>query len=135
MVTTSNGGVTFTKLFQVKGVDGVWGQPLALPSGKALVIYYNNGAGTMNDISSTNGGKTWGSDTVISTVSYNSQAGGIRSQVVPSVGIDGGGTVYVAWPDCSFRPNCALDDIVYSTSKDGKNLVADHARPDRRVDQ
>jgi hypothetical protein len=124
VVTTKNGGVTFTKPFQVVGSDGVWGQPVVLPNGTALVVYYNNGAGTMNLVSSTNGGTSWGNDTVISPVTYNPQAGGIRSQVVPSVSIDGGGKVYVAWPDCSFRRNCALDDIVYSTSTDGKTWTA-----------
>jgi len=37
---------------------------------------------------------------------------GVRAPALPSVEIDGGGTIYVAWHDCRFRPGCLLNDIV-----------------------
>jgi hypothetical protein len=44
---------------------------------------------------------------------------GMRSPPLPSVEIDGGGTIYAAWHDCRFRPGCLLNDIVVSRSADG----------------
>jgi len=38
---------------------------------------------------------------------------------LPSAEIDGAGVVYVAWQSCAFEANCAANDIVFSTSRDG----------------
>ena len=46
-------------------------------------------------------------------------AGGMRDPPLPSAEVDGGGKVYVAWHDCSFRAGCSQNDIVMSTSTDG----------------
>jgi hypothetical protein len=49
------------------------------------------------------------------------EGGGLRSGPLPSAAIDGAGTVWVVWEDCRFRANCLTNDLVYSTSTDGKH--------------
>jgi hypothetical protein len=44
---------------------------------------------------------------------------GVRAPPLPSVEIDGGGTIYAAWHDCRFRPGCLVNDIVVARSTDG----------------
>ena len=39
--------------------------------------------------------------------------------VLPSAAIDGAGTVYLSWSDCSFESGCSANDIVYSSTTDG----------------
>ena len=43
---------------------------------------------------------------------------------LPSAGIDAAGKVYVIWWDCRFRSGCSSNDIVMSTSTDGKKWSA-----------
>jgi len=43
------------------------------------------------------------------------------------------GPVYVAGQDCRFRSSCPANDIVYSTSANGTNLVGGDPGPDRRT--
>ena len=55
-------------------------------------------------------------------MSERGPAGNLRSGGgLPSAEVDAGGKVYVVWFDCRFRNGCATDDIVMSTSTDGKN--------------
>jgi hypothetical protein len=44
----------------------------------------------------------------------------MRTSPLPSAEVDGGGKVYVVWQDCRFRAGCSSNDIVMSTSTDGK---------------
>jgi hypothetical protein len=57
----------------------------------------------------------------ISNVQFHADAGGIRSGPLPSAAADGAGTLWAVWEDCRFRPGCATNDLVYSTSTDGVN--------------
>ena len=47
-----------------------------------------------------------------------------RTPPLPSVEIDGGGTIYVAWHDCRFRPGCLVNDVVVTRSADGVSWSA-----------
>jgi hypothetical protein len=47
-------------------------------------------------------------------------AGDFRDPDLPSATIDGAGNIYVVWGDCRFRSGCSSNDIVLSTSADGK---------------
>jgi hypothetical protein len=51
-------------------------------------------------------------------------AGGIRDPNLPSASINGAGNVYVVWSDCRFRTGCKENDIVMSSSSDGKTWSA-----------
>jgi len=102
---------------------GLGGQPLVQPNGTVVVPY--EGACNQNrsygicSFSSTDGGKTWKTSVLVSTINSHGDAGGIRNPNLPSAEIDAAGTIYVVWDDCRFRTGCSSNDIVMSTSTDG----------------
>ncbi len=80
----------------------------------------------------------WRDLDVTSTVASQSTAnvaGSLRDPPLPSAEVDSVGKVWVAWHDCPFRPGCAMNDIVYSTSTDGVDVDAEDACPDRPDDE
>src|SRR5579871_2890076 len=96
---------------------GLGGEPLVQPNGTVIVPFSGGG---IDAFSSTNGGASWGRSQAIATIDFHTDAAGIRNLDLPSATIDGGGNVFVAWSDCRFRKNCAENDIVVSSSADGK---------------
>lgn len=100
---------------------GLGGEPVVQPNGTVIVPFQGGG---VDVFSSTNGGATWGKSEVIASIESHLDAGGIRNPDLPSVGIDGAGNVFVVWSDCRFRKNCASNDIVMSSSSDGKTWSA-----------
>jgi hypothetical protein len=120
MSTSTDGGLTWgPPKTTADQAGGLGGQPLVQPNGTVVVPI--DGFGGMITFSSTDGGKSWGSTTLIANQNFRGEDGGLRSPGLPSAAIDGAGKIYVVWPDCSFRSGCSTDDIVLSTSKDGKN--------------
>jgi hypothetical protein len=73
---------------------------------------------------STDGGSTWSSTTIISTISDHIVAGNLRNLALPMSAIDAAGVMYVVWPDCRFRTGCSSNDIVLSTSSNGMTWTA-----------
>jgi hypothetical protein len=117
MARSTDGGLTWSAA-TVSGGFGLGGQPLALPNGTVVVPYGSSG---IDSLVSTDGGKTY-SNFHVASVSERGPSGNFRSGGgLPSAEVDAGGKVYVAWFDCRFRSGCATDDIVMSTSTDGKN--------------
>ena len=120
MSTSADGGKTRGTARTTIGRDsGIGGQPLVQPKG-TVVVPYADYSGNMAAFASTNGGTSWGKAVLISAVQSHSESGNLRSAGLPSAAIDGAGTIYVVWPDCRYRTNCAENDIVLSTSADGK---------------
>jgi hypothetical protein len=77
--------------------------------------------GGIDAFRSTNGGKSWSSTVVISSIKNHTEDGNFRSFAdMPSAGIDAAGKAYVIWWDCRYRSGCSSNDIVMSTSTDGK---------------
>ena len=73
--------------------------------------------GSIVDLRSTDGGATF---TRVLVSDLTSKANDVmRSIALPSVEADSTGTIYAVWHDCRFRPNCAENDAVLTTSKDG----------------
>ena len=72
--------------------------------------------GGMSAFTSTNGGQSWTAAHSIANAPSHGEAGGMRSAGLPSAAIDGAGTVYLSWSDCSFESGCSANDIVYSSS-------------------
>ncbi len=119
MSTSSDGGATWGSAKTTASRNtGIGGQPLVLPNG-TVVVGYAAFNGTMSAFTSTNGGQSWNSAVIIANAPSRGEDGGLRSAGLPSAAMDGGGVIYMSWPDCSFRSGCAENDIVYSTTTDG----------------
>jgi len=119
MSTSTDGGLTWSAAQGVNGGYGTGAEQLVLPNGTAVVPFLGS---EMQAFTSTNGGKSWGNTVTISNVNTFNGNSSLRSVGLPfpSTGIDGGGKIYVVWSDCSFRSGCSTNDIVMSTSTDGK---------------
>lgn len=100
---------------------GLGGEPVVQPNGTVIVPFEGGG---IDVFSSTDGGATWGRSKAIAGITSHFVAGGLRNPNLPSADIDGSGRVYVVWSDCRFRMNCKSNDIVMSTSTDGKTWTA-----------
>ena len=147
MVTSTDGGLTWSPVRTPGCSSGLGGQPVVQPNGTVIVPYSNNG-GAESSFRSTNGGTTWGDCTTISGVTEHRVAGSMRTFSLPSAEVAGDGRVYVAWQDCRFRSGCPGNDIVYSSSLEGltwsavtripidpTNSGADHFLPGIAVDK
>ena len=118
MTTSTDGGQTWSSAFAVPNAIGLGGQPVVQTNGTVVVPFLGN---EIDFFTSTNGGKTWNSAGVISSLSDHTVAGNLRAvYVLPSAEVGSDGTVYVVWWDCRFRSGCSSNDIVLSTSTDGK---------------
>ena len=122
MSVSSDGGQTWGPgLASSDHAGGLGGEPLVQPNGTVIVPFAGGG---VDVFSSTNGGVSWGKSQQIAIVNSHFVAAGLRNPNLPSAGIDGAGNVYVVWSDCRFRSKCAENDIVMSTSADGKTWSA-----------
>jgi hypothetical protein len=125
MSTSTDGGKTWSAAQNTAdSASGIGGQPLVQPNGTVVVPIST--LGTMIAFRSTDGGKSWTSSSLIANQNFRGEDGGLRDGFgMPSARIDGGGKIYIVWPDCSFRgSSCPTDDIVLSTSSDGQNWSA-----------
>ena len=100
---------------------GLGGEPLVQPNGTVVVPFQGSG---INAFTSTDGGKTWGRSVTVANINSHLDAGNIRNFDLPSAEIDATGKIYVVWNDCRFRSGCSSNDIVMSTSTDGKNWTS-----------
>jgi hypothetical protein len=119
LVTSADGGKTWSPERTPKNKPhGLGGQPLVQPGGTVVVPYL----GDSNDIrafTSTDGGASWDADMRVATTTSHDVTG-MRAEPLPSAQIDAAGKVYVVWSDCRFRTTCSANDIVLTTSTDGK---------------
>jgi len=123
MSTSRDGGLTWsTPSPSADYATGNGGQPIVQPNGTVVEPFLGFG---IESVSSTDGGMTWNASVFVANANEQPLPGGLRDPgPLPSAEVDGSGTVYVAWQDCSFRLNCATNDIVYSTTIDGQHWSA-----------
>ncbi len=120
MITSTDGGLTWsTPLATADTVHGLGGQPVVQPNG-TVVVPFESLQNTIAAFTSENGGASWDKSEKVSHVKVHPNAGSLRTSPLPSAEIDGAGAVYVAWQDCRFSTGCKANDIVFSTSTDGK---------------
>jgi hypothetical protein len=93
-------------------------QPVVRPNGELVVVLFEDGV--VEAVRSTDGAATFLPREPVSGLEFHNRFGELestlRSLSLPSATVDTAGTVYVAWQDCRFRPDCANDDIVVSRS-------------------
>ncbi len=123
MSTSTDGGQTWGGARNPAGTpNGIGGQPLVQPDGTVIVpiLGETQHSSFIASFSSTDGGKSWSRYTVVTQVTALLDPGNIRSGPLPTAEIDHSGKVYVVWEDCRFEKNCSANDLVMSTSSDGK---------------
>jgi len=121
MTTSTDGGLTWGPAMSAgNSAKGLGGQPLVQPDG-TVIVPFETIHGTIGAFRSTDGGASWSKAVTVSDINFHSVAGNLRTSPLPTAEIDGSGTVYVAWEDCSFEPGCTANDIVFSSSSDGVN--------------
>jgi hypothetical protein len=123
---STDGGSTWSAAATAPGLpgrDSIRGafapgvQPLVLPSGRALIPYYDQGK--LSTLSSDDGGTTWTAQLGIAPAAYRSHAN-LRAAPLPTSAVSSDGRAYLAWADCSFRgAGCPANDIVYTSTVDG----------------
>ena len=123
MNTSPDGGAHWLGSLTTANQDaGLGGQPLVLPSGR-VVVPLEGGNGIIS-FTSSDGGKHWTGAQNVATVFFHGEAAGLRSSPLPSAAQDASGRIYVAWPDCRFRLNCTANDIVFTTTTDGRTWTS-----------
>jgi hypothetical protein len=115
--STVDAGATWSAPRSGDRILGV--QPVVQPNGTLVITGEDERARTIVAIRSTNGGRTFEPSVVIAHFNRTSSRG-FRTEQLPSSETDGAGTVYVAWQDCRFREGCRTNDIVLSSSPDGR---------------
>lgn len=122
MSVSSDGGLTWGPgKPSADQAGGLGGEPLVQPNGTVIVPFAGGG---VDAFTSTDGGKTWGTSVFVADVISHFEGNNFRNPNLPTAGIDGAGKVFVAWSDCRFRTGCPENDIVFSTTVDGKTWTA-----------
>jgi hypothetical protein len=126
IATSTDGGTTWSQPVDPPGATGgLPGGMVVQPDGTVVVVCNTvEGASTQVALSSSDGGKTWTAPVTIAAVQHHPPDGNLRGHPLPSVTVDGAGTIYAAWADCRFRAGCPENDIVFSASTDGTTWTA-----------
>jgi hypothetical protein len=128
--TTSDGGATWSAPVQPAGAPiGLGGQPQVKSNGGVIVTSADAFLSSFIAYSSRDGGTSWSAASTIAIPTTHFNSGGLRDLNLPSSAIDAAGTVYVAWHDCRFRSGCSSNDIVISTSRDGRTWASPRRVP------
>src|SRR5215469_1176809 len=119
MSTSRDGGASWSPdVTTSTRLHATGGEPVVQPNGNVVVPILNN-AGNLVAFRSVNGGRTWGRAVKVANIFAHPFGGNLRGPFFPSVATDHTGRIYISWPDCRFRPNCASNDMVLTTSADG----------------
>ncbi len=124
---SDDAGATWSSAVEPEPVSGLGSivngaYPIVRPDGSLVVAFTAfNAFGTLgvDDIvamASGDGGITFG-DPVIVAQAIAGEFFGIRAPLLVSGDVDASGTVYLAWSDCRFRPECSGSDIVVARSQ------------------
>jgi BNR/Asp-box repeat len=124
--TSTDGGLTWGPPLNPAGTPvGGNGQVHVQPNGTVVVPMgttppqnFLTGPFSISSVVSIDGGASWNAPVTISAAPPAHNVFNFRTGASSS-GIDGAGNVYVVWPDCSFRPGCSSNDLVFSSSSDG----------------
>jgi hypothetical protein len=119
--STDDGGLTWSAPVRATGVL-VGTQPVVRADGTLVAIagaYVGEAGltGSIEEVRSTDGGATFTRSTVSTFRSAGTSP--LRALALPSMEMDGAGTLYAAWDDCRFRGDCTADDLVLVKSADG----------------
>src|SRR5262249_16870539 len=117
---STDGGSTWSQS-PMPPFDALGAQPLVQPNGTIVMPTPNGDDTELFALRSTDGGASWGKQKKIADLDSHFSDGDIRSGPLPSAEIDRGGRVYVVWADCRFRSGCSTNDLVLTSSSNGKS--------------
>jgi hypothetical protein len=115
--TSHDGGLTWSPPVAATSF-GFGAQPLVQPDGTLVTVLLADAQDAVLAIRSTDGGATFSPPVHVSDVHFVGVPG-LRAPPLPSAAADASGRVVAVWSDCSFRAQCAGDDLAASTSTDG----------------
>jgi hypothetical protein len=125
MNTSTDGGLTWAAAKQPAGAPtGLGENPLAAPNGVVVAPGSDAFSSSIQAFTSKNGGTSWTGIVTITTTTTHAIAGGLRDLNLPTSAMDAKGKTYVVFHDCRFRTGCSSNDIVMSTSANGKTWSA-----------
>jgi RTX calcium-binding nonapeptide repeat (4 copies) len=122
VVTSLDGGVTWSAPVGIPVTDAVGAFPVIRPNGD-LVVVTLFGTRRIGASVSSDGGLSFGPATTVADIQYRSIRG-LRFFPLPSADVDPSGRVWVTWHDCTFGTGCASNDVAVSTSADGRTWSA-----------
>ncbi|MFI5728733.1 M28 family peptidase [Kribbella sp. NPDC051587] len=136
VATSTDGGSTWTAAKSVSGATGALPTGIASqPNGNVVVLYDRvSGGNNQMVVQSTDGGGTWSQPINLSELRFHQPAGGVRGNPLPRIDVDAGGKYYAVWPDSAAHSGDTANDIVLSTSTDGKTWSAKTRIPIAAVD-
>jgi hypothetical protein len=124
---STDGGQTWGPTVSAPDNHSAYGAvPVIQPNGNVVVTSedssgYDGTAQNIISFVSTNGGASWSPGVEVSPFMAHTVAGNMRTQSLPTTGVDASGTIYTVWQDCRFRAGCSSNDLVMSTSRNGVN--------------
>ena len=125
MNTSTDGGLTWAAAKQpAGGPTGLGGNPQSAPNGTVVVPGSDAFSSSIQSFTSKNGGASWTGIVTITTTSTHTIAGGLRDLNLPTSTMDAAGRTFVVFHDCRFRAGCASNDIVISSSANGRTWSA-----------
>jgi hypothetical protein len=117
VVTSRDGGVTWSTPAVIAATDSVGAFPVVRPSGEVVVIF-NWGGRRVGSAVSRDGGLSFGPPVNVSDIQARSIRG-LRFFPLPSAEVDPSGKVWATWHDCRFSRGCETNSVVVATSADG----------------
>jgi hypothetical protein len=121
MSRSTDGGLTWQEGTVPGGSIVIGGMPVSQPNGTVVVPIDDGFTSSAEAFISRNGGQSFTGPFAISPINAHTPAGGVRSLDLISADVDAAGRIYVAWYDCRFRSGCSSNDLVMSTSTNGRN--------------
>ena len=117
VVSSADGGLTWSAPVPVPVTDAVGAVPVVQPTG-TLVIPYLWGSRRLGASVSSDGGATFGSASLVADIRVR-RPRGLRFFPLPASEVDPSGRVWVTWHDCRFSAGCSTNSVTVSTSTDG----------------
>lgn len=118
VVSSSDGGLTWSAPVGIAVTDAVGAIPVIRPSGELVVVFLRGGR-TVSAATSIDGAASFGPPIDVSDIQARN-ARGLRFFPLPAADVDPRtGRIWVTWHDCRFSPGCSANSVVVSTSDVG----------------
>jgi hypothetical protein len=118
VVSSSDGGLTWTAPVGVPVSPAVGAFPVVKPDGTLVIVYLWAGRRLGSSVSS-DGGATFGPPATIAEIQVRNVRG-LRFFPLPSADVDPSGRVWITWHDCRFTTGCATNSVTVASSVDGR---------------